>query len=618
MNNPLMKLSSLGVIFLLLLTLNPLPCTAVGIPSSKSHPLVFTDTTIYVGGNGPGNYTRIQDAIDNASAGDTVFVYHGNYTENIMVDKSVQLLGENENSTLIDGGGLRTVVSITTSNVILRGFTIQNSKNGTQYAGVGISTASNVIIAGNIIHDNGGLGISLRGLGTSNTTIDANVIANNTYGVFLQESSEVYISNNTLVDNGEGMYLVGMSASRIITNTVMNRGLGLHLEGSFGIIVSGNSFFENKNGMYLFNTSGTTVSANTVRENRWYGIWLKDSSENTIEGNSITDNVDLGLYLDTSDDNTIRNNTLFDNDNGIYFKDSSRNLITHNNLRNDKFNADFVTYSLLRSRNIWRSNYWERLRVMPYPIFGTLKINNTPYPIINFDWTPLRQPPESLYSISGHLDGRIFYVGGNGPHNYSSIQSAIDDALVNDTVYVFNGTYYEAVLITKPLHLRGENKTTTILDGQGTWDILTVVADYVEITGFTLQNAHFDILVNHSSYDTINGNNILYSLQGVSIQNGCHFLRISNNTITDNVYGVRLFSSYEVTVSFNSFSNYKMNAFFFGTSLSQGRHHWQKNYWGNPRHLPYFIVGKIRLGKFSLIRVNCDWAPLATPLSGEF
>jgi nitrous oxidase accessory protein len=613
MNTLLEKLGSLCIVFLLFLTLNPLTSTAIDIQSHVSLSLIYNNI-LYVGGNGPGNYTKIQDALDNASAGDTVFVYHGNYTENILVGTSIQLLGENNSTTIIDGGRQTTVVSIIANNVIIRGFTVQNSKNGTQYAGIDISTTSNVIIADNIIRDNGGLGISVRGPGTSKMTINANVITNNTYGVYLQDSSQVTITNNTIVDNGEGMYLVSLSASRIISNTLANKGLGLHLERSCDIAISGNSLMNNKNGMYLFNSTGMTVSANTVQGNRWYGIWLKDSSENTIEENSITDNVDLGLYLDTSDGNTIRNNTLFDNDNGIYFKDSSSNIISNNNLRNDKFNADFVTYSLLRSRNIWRSNYWERPRVMPYPILGTLKINNTPYPWINFDWIPLRQPSGSLCRINSHDDGRILYVGGNGPNNYSSIQSAIDDAQTNDTVYVFNGTYYEAVLINKPLHLRGENKTTTILDGEGTWDILTIVADYVGITGFTLQNAHFDILVKHSSYDTINGNNIFSSLHGVSIQNGCRFLTITNNSIKENVYGVRLFSSFDVTVSHNSFSSYKMNAFFFGTQFSQGRHHWQKNYWGNPRHLPYFIFGKIRIGNFSLVCVNCDWFPLNHPL----
>jgi pectin methylesterase-like acyl-CoA thioesterase len=57
---------------------------------------------LYVGGNGPGNYTKIQDAIDNASSGDTVFVYHGTYYEQLRIDIPIRLIGESKNDTIIN------------------------------------------------------------------------------------------------------------------------------------------------------------------------------------------------------------------------------------------------------------------------------------------------------------------------------------------------------------------------------------------------------------------------------------------------------------------------------------------------------------------------------------
>ena len=57
------------------------------------------------------------------------------------------------------------------------------------------------------------------------------------------------------------------------------------------------------------------------------------------------------------------------------------------------------------------------------------------------------------------------YVGGSGPGNYSSIQSAIDAASDGDTVFVYSGTYSEPITIEKKLNLIGEEKTTTIIDG---------------------------------------------------------------------------------------------------------------------------------------------------------
>ena len=71
----------------------------------KSTTQTLRGNTLYVGGIGPGNYTTIQNAIDNASDGDTVFVYaySSPYYENVLVNRSINLIGEDKNTTIIDG-----------------------------------------------------------------------------------------------------------------------------------------------------------------------------------------------------------------------------------------------------------------------------------------------------------------------------------------------------------------------------------------------------------------------------------------------------------------------------------------------------------------------------------
>jgi len=64
---------------------------------------ITSGTTFYVGGNGPGTYTKIQEAIDDASSGDTVFVYNGTYYEHLNINKTIDLIGEDKNTTIIDG-----------------------------------------------------------------------------------------------------------------------------------------------------------------------------------------------------------------------------------------------------------------------------------------------------------------------------------------------------------------------------------------------------------------------------------------------------------------------------------------------------------------------------------
>ncbi|MCD6572558.1 MAG: hypothetical protein J7K95_00485, partial [Thermoplasmata archaeon] len=109
--------------------------------------------TLYVGGSGPNNYTHIQDAIDNASNGDTIFVYSGIYYENVVVNKSIELRGENAKETIIDGMKKNKTIFIITSNISVYNFTI---KNGT--IGIGNSrwheNLEKITIKNNMIVDN--------------------------------------------------------------------------------------------------------------------------------------------------------------------------------------------------------------------------------------------------------------------------------------------------------------------------------------------------------------------------------------------------------------------------------------------------------------------------------
>ncbi|MEE9151911.1 MAG: pectinesterase family protein [Thermoplasmata archaeon] len=83
-------------------------------------------TTIYVDDDGGADYTSIQDAINAASDDNTVYVYSGTYYENVMVNRSISLIGEDKNTTIINGDGNSSVVSVVNSGVNLTGFTCSN------------------------------------------------------------------------------------------------------------------------------------------------------------------------------------------------------------------------------------------------------------------------------------------------------------------------------------------------------------------------------------------------------------------------------------------------------------------------------------------------------------
>ena len=61
---------------------------------------------ITVDDDGGADYTTIQNAIDNATEGDTIRVYEGNYSESIIIGKSISIIGNGSASTVITGGCL--------------------------------------------------------------------------------------------------------------------------------------------------------------------------------------------------------------------------------------------------------------------------------------------------------------------------------------------------------------------------------------------------------------------------------------------------------------------------------------------------------------------------------
>ena len=98
------------------------------------------------------------------------------------------------------------------------------------------------------------------------------------------------------------------------------------------------------------------------------------------------------------------------------------------------------------------------------------------------------------------LDGDILYVGGSGEGNYSRIQDAIDNASNGDTVFVYDDSspYYEYnITITKSINLFGEDKNTTIIEGEEKYDLITIVHDGVIISGFSIKNGRFGILLHN-------------------------------------------------------------------------------------------------------------------------
>jgi len=162
---------------------------------------------LFVGGSGNANYRFIQNAIDNASAGDTIYIYSGLYSEKIEINKSISLIGENIVSTIINGNGSKNIITIRAQSVNITGFTIQYGQN----TGVLIQNSKNCRIVKNIIKNNS---IGIKIISSNNSIISNNTITNNSdYGVYIVNTqTPINVSNyntiflNNLIGNKKNVF----------------------------------------------------------------------------------------------------------------------------------------------------------------------------------------------------------------------------------------------------------------------------------------------------------------------------------------------------------------------------------------------------------------------------
>jgi parallel beta-helix repeat protein len=192
----------------------------------------------------PDDYKTIQEAINNAGSGDTIFVRKGIYAENIVVNKSITLIGEDRESTIIDGKAIGNVISVKASNVTIKGFTIRNSDPSTG-CGIFIEHFGNIVISNNDVnHNNVGIHVSY----SSRNQIYENVISANYVGIELFYSTSNHFYRNTISNNTDGIDVYYYSVSNIFyENTINNNNWGVYLS-LYGInnVFYHNNFVKNK------------------------------------------------------------------------------------------------------------------------------------------------------------------------------------------------------------------------------------------------------------------------------------------------------------------------------------------------------------------------------------
>jgi hypothetical protein len=165
------------------------------------------------GGTG-GCFSTISAAVAAASPNDTVKVAAGTYTEDVVIGKTLSLVGASRSTTIIDATGLSNGVYIDgldnagLSNVVVTGFTVENAN----FEGILVTNASNVTVWGNIVANN-------------DKSLEPAIPA--CPGIPAFETGEAF-------DCGEGVHLLGVDHSIVANNLVENNAGGILLSDDTG------------------------------------------------------------------------------------------------------------------------------------------------------------------------------------------------------------------------------------------------------------------------------------------------------------------------------------------------------------------------------------------------
>ncbi len=544
-------------------------------------------------------YATIQEAINTGatSSGDVLLVQPGTYHENVLLNKTISLLGADKATTIIDGGATGSAVNVTRDGVLVSGFTMQNA-GGNFGAGIYLGNVSGCTVADNIVVDNE-YGLLLNA--SSGNMLKNNALTGNRYGFGVDGVTlahfENYIDPTNTVDGKKIYYLLNQQNLGITPLLYPDVGY-LALVNCTNITVQDLTVGNNYNGLLLVNTQNSTLLENTLADN-FEGIRLVNCSENTLNANHITGGA-YNLRVHDAYINTIdTSNTV--NDKPVYY-------LVNKHDQTVPSNAGYVALincSRITVQNVISTSNWQGILLVS-TLNSTIAQNrftNNAYGIEthNSSGNCFLQNTVSSNAISGITlfdnstnntitENSIDTNAQTGIHLYSGCNSnniTQNQFSSNPMGMNINATYNRI----ETNHVVGSNQGINIdVSSNHTWVIGNVVEDCsygVNVDSFdhamgsdgffgqiyqqlsssestyiadnTLRNNNASIRIINSPNNVVTNNTIENSTLGIYL-NKVTILSIANNTISKNKittsqYGISLQSVNNATISQNTVLN---------------------------------------------------------------
>ena len=312
------------VAVLLVIVSGVAPFAGVGVASGA--------TTIVVAADGSGDHQTIQAGVDAATAGDTVEVNSGTYTEQVTVDTEITLVAPN--GATLDGSSFGIAsTGIYVDRNVSTGLTIDGFIVESYGDGIGVGAAPDEGSS----EDKGEYGPNRDGIAGGWTIQNVVVRDNAEDGIDIPSATDAAwtLTNVTATGNGDDGIEIGNFATSTVdwvidgANASNNGVPASNKNGAWGIrvteengawtiknsITNDNKGENGQSGVQVaLSGSGWLFTNHTSKGNDVHGIDIVgNSGAGTVEQSNLSDNDQAGFYIGTDGDWTLRDSVILNN-----------------------------------------------------------------------------------------------------------------------------------------------------------------------------------------------------------------------------------------------------------------------------------------------------------------
>ena len=269
---------------------------------------------------------NLQEAVDQAQAGDVLRLAKGTYEGNITITKPLTLESAQGRSALIKGDRKKRTITVSAPDVTIRRLTVTGSGMSLPNMDAGIfldKAAARAHVAENDILDN-------------------------SVGVYLWGAPEAVVEHNLIIGNkdlrenerGNGVTVWNAPNSKVVYNDISHGRDGIFSNASNLNTFSHNHFHDLRYGVHYMYTNDSQIEDNIVADSK-IGYAIMFSTNIRLTGNISLNNTDQGIMLNYANDSVISGNAVDKSPKCVFLYNANNNQFTRNHFEGCEIGIHF-------------------------------------------------------------------------------------------------------------------------------------------------------------------------------------------------------------------------------------------------------------------------------------